>query len=188
VNARPSHVEHVNLRLNSFLEDFVSAVLRFAQVARGAKMRSRTCATRPKTKLFWSWVNYLWLHLQSSQRRVKGLQWLCGYWAPKIYFSKRNQVAITFSQLAKDASIIPSFKFTLHVHRQANCCSETIFWKFFERILFMLRHLQSFVVAFIKQVQNIEKSKASIVEVVSCFATVKARIQERQSDVHIKLN
>jgi len=52
----------------------------------------------------------------------------------------------------------------------------------------MLRHLQSFVVAFIKQVQNIEKSKASIVEVVSCFATVKARIQERQSDVHIKLN
>jgi len=46
--------------------------------------------------------------------------------------------------------------------------------------------LQSFVVAFIEQVQNIEKSKASVVEVVSYFATVKARIQERQSDVHIK--
>jgi len=44
------------------------------------------------------------------------------------------------------------------------------------------------VVAFIKQVQNIEKSKASVVEVVSCFATVKERIQERQSDVHIRLN
>jgi len=42
------------------------------------------------------------------------------------------------------------------------------------------------VVAFIEQVQNIEKSKASVVEVVSYFATVKARIQERQSDVHIK--
>jgi len=36
--------------------------------------------------------------------------------------------------------------------------------------------MQSFVVAFIEQVQNIEKLKASIVEVVSCFATVKARI------------
>ena len=60
------------------------------------------------------------------------------------------------------------------------------FWKFFERILFTLRHLQLFVVAFVEQVQNFEKSKASVVEVVSCFATVKARIQEKQSDVHIK--
>jgi len=42
------------------------------------------------------------------------------------------------------------------------------------------------VVAFIEQVQNIDKSNASVVEVVSCFATDKARIQERQSDVHIK--
>ena len=39
------------------------------------------------------------------------------------------------------------------------------------------------MVAFIEQVPNIEKSKASVVEVISCFATVKARIQERQSDV-----
>jgi len=54
------------------------------------------------------------------------------------------------------------FKFILHVHRQANCCYETCFWKFFERILLTLRHLQSFVVAFIEQVQNIEKSKASV--------------------------
>jgi len=79
-------------------------------------------------------------------------------------------MAITLSQLAKDASIVPSFKFILHVHRQANCCSETFFWKFFERILSTLRQLQSFVFAFIEQVQNIEKSKASVVEVVSCFA------------------
>ena len=49
-----------------------------------------------------------------------------------------------------------------------------------------LRHVQSFVVAFIEQVENIEKSKASVVEVVLCFVTVKARIQEIQSDVHIK--
>jgi len=58
--------------------------------------------------------------------------------------------------------------------------SRNTFWKFFERILFILRHLQSFVVAFIEQVQNIEKSQTSVLEVLSCFATV---IQERQSDV-----
>jgi len=80
-------------------------------------------------------------------------------------------VAITLSQLAKDAAIVPGFKFILHVHRQANCYSETFLWKLLERILFTLRHLQSFVV------QNIMKSKASVVAVVSCFATVKARIQ-----------
>ena len=40
-----------------------------------------------------------------------------------------------------------------------------------------LRHLQSSVVAFIEKIQNTEKSKASVVEVVSCFAIVKARIQ-----------
>jgi len=33
------------------------------------------------------------------------------------------------------------------------------------------------VVAFNEQVLNTEKSKASFVEVVSCFAPVKARIQ-----------
>jgi len=40
-----------------------------------------------------------------------------------------------------------------------------------------LRHLQSFVVAFNEKVQNIEKSKVSLVKVISCLATVKARIQ-----------
>ena len=95
--------------------------------------------------------------------------------------STKNLFHITFSQLAKDASIVPSFKLTLHVYRQANCCSETFFWKFVERTLFALRHLQSFVFAFVKHVQNIEKSKALVVEVVLCFATVKARIQERQT-------
>jgi len=50
----------------------------------------------------------------------------------------------------------------------------------------LFKTLHSFVVAFNEQVQNIEKSKASIVEVASLFATVKARIQERQSDVNIE--
>jgi len=137
-----------------------------------------------RTKFFSSWVNYVRLHLHIQfAKKVKRLLWLCGYWVPKTYFSQRNQVAITLSQLAKDVSVVPSLKFILHVHRQANCCSETFFWIFFERVLFTLRYLQLFVVAFIEQVQNIEKSKASVVEVVSCFATVKARIQERQSDV-----
>jgi len=36
-----------------------------------------------------------------------------------------------------------------------------------------------------EQVQNIEKSKASIVVVVSCFATAQARIQVRQSEIYI---
>jgi len=62
--------------------------------------------------------------------------------------------------------------------------------RFFMEILWAnsvhIKTLQSFVCAFIEQVQNIEKSRASVVEVVSCFTTVKARIQERQSDVHIK--
>jgi len=67
---------------------------------------------------------------------------------------------MALSQLAKAASIVPSFKFILHVHRQPNCCSETFFLKFSERILFnTLRHLQSFVVAFIEQVQNTECQK-----------------------------
>jgi len=33
VNARPSHVERVSLRLYSLLVDYASAFLRFAQVA-----------------------------------------------------------------------------------------------------------------------------------------------------------
>jgi len=53
---------------------------------------------------------------------------------------------------------------------------------------FDLRHLQSFADVFNDQVHNIEKSKASIVEVVSCFATVKARIQKRQSDAHMMIS
>jgi len=53
-------------------------------------------------------------------------------------------MAITLSQLAKDASIVPSSKFILHVHRQASCCSETFFWKIFERIL--LNTLKTFAI------------------------------------------
>jgi len=144
-------------------------------------MQARSRAARSKT---WSAQTYVWLHLRSSQRRVKRLLWLCRNWVPKR-ISRSVTRWLSLSQPAKDASIVPSFKFRLHVHRQANCCSETCFWKSFGRIQFTLRHSQSFVVAFIEQVQNFEKSKASVFEVVQGFATVKARIQERRSDVHI---
>jgi len=65
-----------------------------------------------------------------------------------------------YPSLPVDASNVTCFKIVLHVHRQANCCSETFFWKFSARTLFKtLRYLQSFLVAFNEQVQNIEKSK-----------------------------
>jgi len=138
-------------------------------------MRSRTGATQLRAVAFAQFA-------KMSEESVV-TSWIL---STKTYFSQRSQLAITLSQLAKDASIVPSFKSILHVHRQASCCSETFFWKFFDRILFTLRYLQSFLVAFIEQIQNIEESKASVVEVVSCFATVKVRIQEKQSDVHIE--
>jgi len=51
-----------------------------------------------------------------------------------------------------------------------------------------LRQLQTSVAVFNEQVQNIEKTKPSIVEIVSCHTTGKATIQERESDVRIKLS
>jgi len=80
----------------------------------------------------------VWLHLQSSQKRVKRLLWLCECWEPKTYCSQHNQVAITLSQLAKDVSNVPNFTFILHIHPQATCCSEMFFWKFSERTLFKI--------------------------------------------------
>jgi len=51
-----------------------------------------------------------------------------------------------------------------------------LLWKFSERTLFKTL-TQSFLVAFNEQVGNTGKSKASFVELVSCFGTVKVRIQ-----------
>jgi len=45
--------------------------------------------------------NYVWLHLQSSQKRVKRLLRLCGYGVPKTYFSQHNQVnSVTFAAIS----------------------------------------------------------------------------------------
>jgi len=37
-----------------------------------------------KGLIFLSWVNYVWLHLHSSQRRVKRLSRLCGFAYQKL--------------------------------------------------------------------------------------------------------
>ena len=95
-------------------------------------------------------------------------------------------MANVLSKLAKYASNVPSFTFILHVHRQANYCSETFFWNSLSEP--HLRHLQSSVAVFNEQFRNIEKTKASIVEVVSCRATAMTTIQERESDVRMKLS
>jgi len=86
-------------------------------------------------------------------------------------------VAITLSQLATDVSIVcpASNSYFMSIDKPA-----VVLKRFFGNSLseFGLTHLS--VVAFLEHVQSIEKSKASVVEVVPCFATVKARIQERQ--------
>ena len=48
-----------------------------------------------------------------------------------------------------------------------------------------LKHLQSFVAVFDEQVQNIERSKASVIEVRSCLDVVKSTIKERQKQMFI---
>ena len=48
-----------------------------------------------------------------------------------------------------------------------------------------LNHLQSFVVIFNKQVQNIKRSTASITEVKACLDAVKSTIKERQKQLFI---
>ena len=48
-----------------------------------------------------------------------------------------------------------------------------------------LKHLQSFVVIFNEQVQNIERSTASITEVKACLDAVKSTIEERQKQLFI---
>jgi len=106
-------------------------------------MRLRTGAARQKTKLFSSWMNYVWLHLHSWQRRVKRLWWLCGYWVPKTYFSQRNQVAITLSQLAKDTSIVTQ----LRIHISCPSTSQLLFWNVFLEILWANSvHIKTFAI------------------------------------------
>ena len=41
-----------------------------------------------------------------------------------------------YATVAKYTTNVPSFTFILHVHRQANCCFETLFLEFSERTIF----------------------------------------------------
>ena len=134
-------------------------------------------------KVFWSWVNYVWLHLHSSQRTVKRLLWLVD-----IEYQKYISRSVT-----RWLSLYRSLPRMLQLYPASNSyfmTSRLLFWNIFLEILWAnsvhIKYFQSYVDAFIEQDQNTENSKASIAEVVSCFATVKARIQVRQSDVHIK--
>ena len=48
-----------------------------------------------------------------------------------------------------------------------------------------LKHLRSFVAVFNEQVQNIERSKAAVIEVRSCLDVVKSTIKERQKQIFL---
>jgi len=85
----------------------------------------------------------------NSQKSVKRLLWLCGYWVPKTYCSQRNQVAITLFSLPRMLQVYPA---CLHFHTSCPSTRQLLFWnafwKFSERTLFkILRHLRSFLVA-----------------------------------------
>jgi len=58
----------------------------------------------------------------------------------------------------------------VRIHTSCPSTSQVLFWNVFWKFSseLCLRHLHSFVVAFNEQVQNIGKSKASIVEVIVC--------------------
>jgi len=88
-------------------------------------------------------------------------------------------VAITLSQLAKDALVVyPASNSYFMSTDKPPVVLKCFFENFLSEFCFnTLKHLQSCVVAFIEQIQNTEKSKASTVDVVSCFVIVKARIQ-----------
>jgi len=125
------------------------------------------------------------LHLHTSQRRVKD----CCDLEDIAYHTLISRSIARWLSLCPGLSRMLQMQATqLRIHASCPSTSQfllwNVFWKFSSELC--LRHLRSFVVAFNEQVQNIGKSKASIVEVASCFATVKARIQERQSDVHVK--
>ena len=101
--------------------------------------------------------------------KVRKREWkdvrLCGSWVPKTYYSRPNQVAITLSYLARMLQTYPdSHSYFISIHKSTVILNRFC-WKFSERTLFKtLRHLQSFLVAFNKQVQNIENTKASFGE------------------------
>jgi len=134
--------------------------------------------------------------LKLSELRVAAFAQFARKWKDHCYFVDIEYQKLICHSVTRWLSLYPSLPRMPQMYPASHSYFMSIdkplfwnvFWKFSERILFnTLRHfLQSFVVAFNEQVQNIEMSKASIIEVESCFATVKARIRVRQSDIHIK--
>jgi len=81
VNARPSHVEHDSLRLYSFLVDFESALLRFAQV-----VYEQHC---------WVWLSYALF-----------LKYMSAFFMRNEIFSEDIQNCLTFCILTVPSELI----------------------------------------------------------------------------------
>ena len=120
---------------------------------------------------------------EESQRRVKTIVTLWILSTKKIISHSVTRWLSLYRSLPRMLQLCPASNSYFMSIDKPVVVLKTFFWKLFGRTLW---HLQSFVAVFIEQVQNIEKSKASFVDVVSCFATVKTRIQKRQPDVHVK--
>ena len=119
----------------------------------------------------------MWLHLQSSQKRVKDY---CDF--VDIEYKKRISYSVTrwlslYPSLPTMFPMYPaSYSYLMSIDK-TTVVQKPFFRKIPERPLFTtLRYFQSFLVALNEQVRNSEKSKASFVEFVSCFTTVKASI------------
>jgi len=121
----------------------------------------------------------VWLHLQSSQKRLKNYCDVVDTECQKLISHSVTRWLALYPSLARVVKMHPaSYSYFMSIDNLTVVLKTFFFLKFSERTLFKtLRQLQSFLVAFNEQDQNTKKSKASFVEVILCFATVKARIQ-----------
>jgi len=91
-----------------------------------------------RTKWFWSWVNYVWLHLHSSLKRVIRLLWLC------VYYENQKQIishSVTrwlwlYSSLPRMLQMYPNSHSNFMSIDKPNVVLKRFFWKFSERTLF----------------------------------------------------
>jgi len=84
-----------------------------------------------RTKWSWSWVNYVWLHLHSSQRRMKRLLWLCGYGAPKLISLSVTRWLSLYRSLPRMLQLYTQLQY----HTSCPSTSQQLFWNIFLEIL-----------------------------------------------------
>ena len=136
----------------------------------------------------WLWLDsdskgsWLWLDKNGS-----GTSLLCGYWVLKLISRSVTRWLSLYRSWPRMLQLLPaSNSYLMSIDKPA-----VVLKRFLEILWANFVHIKTFAVicgCFYWANSEYKKSKASVVEVVSCFATVKARIQEKQSDVHIKLN